>query len=47
MVDLNDLVSPKSDVTLLDANAIADSGEILINGIPAGCSVRMYVDMLM
>jgi probable HAF family extracellular repeat protein len=37
MVDLNDLVSPKSDVVLLDVNAIADSGEILVNGLPAGC----------
>jgi probable HAF family extracellular repeat protein len=37
MVDLNDLVSPKSEVVLLDVNAIADSGEILVNGLPSGC----------
>ena len=37
MVDLNDLVSPKSDVVLVDVNAIADSGEILVNGLPLGC----------
>lgn len=37
MVDLNDLVSPKSKVMLVDVNAIADSGEILVNGLPDGC----------
>ena len=40
MVDLNDLVSPKSDVVLIDVNAIADSGEILVNGLPPGCSAE-------
>jgi probable HAF family extracellular repeat protein len=40
MVDLNDLVSPKSDVILIDVNAIADSGEILVNGLPPGCSAE-------
>jgi probable HAF family extracellular repeat protein len=37
MVDLNNPVSPKSDVVLLDVNSIADSGEILVNGLPSGC----------
>jgi probable HAF family extracellular repeat protein len=38
MVDLNDLISPKSDVILIEPNAIADSGEIAVNGLPAGCT---------
>jgi probable HAF family extracellular repeat protein len=38
MVDLNDLVSPKSDVLLVEPNAIADSGEIAVNGLPKGCT---------
>lgn len=37
MVDLNDLVSPKSDVVLDSPNAIADNGEIAVNGLPVGC----------
>jgi probable HAF family extracellular repeat protein len=37
MVDLNDLVSPKSDVVLQFPNAIADNGEIAVNGLPVGC----------
>ena len=37
MVDLNDLVSPKSDVILQFPNAIADNGEIAVNGLPVGC----------
>ena len=37
MVDLNDLVSPTSDVVLNDVTNIGDSGEILINGLPPGC----------
>jgi probable HAF family extracellular repeat protein len=37
LVDLNDLVSPKSDVLLLEPNAISDQGVIAVNGIPPGC----------
>jgi probable HAF family extracellular repeat protein len=37
MVDLNDLVSPRSDVVLLSPNAIGDNGEIAVNGLPVGC----------
>jgi probable HAF family extracellular repeat protein len=37
LVDLNDLVSPKSDVILLEPNAISDQGVIAVNGIPPGC----------
>jgi probable HAF family extracellular repeat protein len=37
IVDLNDLVSPKSDVQLQEPNAIADNGEIAVNGLPKGC----------
>ena len=37
LVDLNDLVSPKSDVILLEPNAISDQGMIAVNGIPPGC----------
>jgi probable HAF family extracellular repeat protein len=37
IVDLNDLVSPKSDVQLQYPIAIADNGEIAINGMPKGC----------
>jgi probable HAF family extracellular repeat protein len=37
LVDLNDLVSPKSDVILLEPNTITDQGVIGVNGIPPGC----------
>ena len=37
LVDLNDLVSPKSDIILLEPNAITDQGVIGVNGIPPGC----------
>ncbi len=37
LVDLNDLVSPKSDVILLEPNVITDQGVIGVNGIPPGC----------
>jgi probable HAF family extracellular repeat protein len=37
IANLNDLVSPKSSVLLIDPNAIADNGEILVNGLPPGC----------
>lgn len=37
MANLNDLVTPKSDVVLDDAIMIADNGDIAINGRPAGC----------
>jgi probable HAF family extracellular repeat protein len=37
IVDLNDLVRPKSDVQLQSPNAISDSGEIAVNGLPKGC----------
>jgi probable HAF family extracellular repeat protein len=40
IADLNDLVSPKSDVVLVDVNAIADSGEILVNGLPPDCTAE-------
>jgi probable HAF family extracellular repeat protein len=38
IVDLNHLVSPKSDVQLQGPSAIADNGEIAVNGLPKGCS---------
>ena len=34
---LEHLVSPKSDVVLVSPNAIADNGEIAVNGMPVGC----------
>jgi len=37
MVDLNDLVRPKSGVTLAEAWLITDNGEIEIDGLPVGC----------
>jgi probable HAF family extracellular repeat protein len=37
LVDLNDLVSPKSDVILLEPNFLTDQGVIGVNGIPPGC----------
>jgi probable HAF family extracellular repeat protein len=37
LVDLNDLVSPKSDVILLEPNVISDQGVIGVNGILPGC----------
>jgi probable HAF family extracellular repeat protein len=37
MVDLNNLVFPKSDVTLVEAWLITDNGEIEIDGLPPGC----------
>lgn len=37
IVDLNDLVSPKSDVQLIEPQAIGDSGEIFVDGLPPGC----------
>jgi len=41
LVHLNDLVSPKSDVILLEPNAISDQGVIAVNGLPPGCD---YLD---
>ena len=37
IANLNDLVTPKSDVVLDEAIMIADTGEIAINGLPPGC----------
>ena len=37
IANLNDLVTPKSDVVLDDAIMIADNGDIAINGRPPGC----------
>lgn len=37
MVDLNDLVSPKSDAVLFEGVVINDSGRIGVNGLPPGC----------
>jgi probable HAF family extracellular repeat protein len=36
-IDLNDLIVPKSDVTLAEAWLITDNGEIEIDGLPPGC----------
>jgi probable HAF family extracellular repeat protein len=38
IVDLNDLVNPKSDAQLIEPDAISDSGEIAANGLPKGCN---------
>jgi|HubBroStandDraft_4_1064222.scaffolds.fasta_scaffold22867_2 probable HAF family extracellular repeat protein len=38
VADLNDLVSPKSDVQLIEPQAIGDNGEIFVDGLPPGCS---------
>jgi probable HAF family extracellular repeat protein len=37
IANLNDLVTPKSDVVLNDVSMIADNGEIAVNGLPPGC----------
>jgi probable HAF family extracellular repeat protein len=38
MVDLKDLIFPRSDVILVEPNVVADNGEIGINGLPPGCN---------
>jgi len=37
-VDLNDLVSPKSDVILREAYLVTNDGAIEVNGLPTGCT---------
>jgi probable HAF family extracellular repeat protein len=38
IANLNNLVTPKSDVVLNDVTMIADDGEIAVNGRPPGCN---------